>query len=172
MSFVNFDKTLNECAVYPHASAQRHTARPPTAKGSTPSATEGGVCIHHTESVSKQRSPHILGHGCTHRRVPNRRHSQQQSHTNHKSISINTCQSRINHMLITHKAHINHTSIVHERGTESDAMAWRRRRPTTRCKMQDFLPALRPYTCALFSHVVDEIAKLLFFVFLRILELV
>ena len=48
---------------------------------------EGGVCIHHTESVSKQRSPHILGHGCTHRRVPNRRHSQQQSHISH------TCQS-------------------------------------------------------------------------------
>ena len=48
---------------------------------------EGGVCIHQTESASKQRSPNILGHGCTHRRVPNRRHSQQQSHISH------TCQS-------------------------------------------------------------------------------
>ena len=76
--FRQIDYTQNERAAYPHASAQRHTARPPTARDSTP---EGGVHIHRTDTMASSAPLTYRGTADTHRRVPNRRHSQTSQQT-------------------------------------------------------------------------------------------
>ena len=101
-SFVNFNETLNERAAYPHASAQRHTARPPTAKGSTPSA-------------SRRRSMHS-----------SYRISQQAALPSHLGARLHTQTGSKQTALTATITHQSHTSIRHRQNSQQTAFA-----PTT-----------------------------------------